>query len=608
MGLVLGNKAHGSTNPSVTQAVTLSYAAGSVLVVDVGANSAPVVSVVSAALGNLTLWSTTGGGQSGERWYYKNTTAQTSDTITVTQSGSNFISVDAYEWQGADTTSPFDPAGPLVFTGFPSDPNSLTTTKANTAPIGFFRQNSQSTPTAGSGFSTISGADFQLVEYKILSSTATVSFTETTGLHDTLSLLADAIVQASGTSAASETRPTPSFGPGNGPASGRRVLQAFPPPVDVPDTKQIATFPKGLFRPGAGPGRGLVPTRAFPITLDMAAGTGTFVETGVAATFDTALVASFGSFVLTGIDAQFVGGMPQVGTPVDFLFGPGRGPMRGLKATQAFPDTVSTSVTLTAAAGVFVETGQPASFDTALTAAFGSFALTGIDAQFVGGMPQVGRSADLLFAPGGGPTRGLRPTTAFPDTVPASIMLTAGTGIYTETGEPVTFDTGLAAAFGSFAETGQAITADIALNAAPGIFVLTGIAATLVPTGQPVGVTGGGGARHFTRQRWRELQELIAAEEAAEAKARGDERPHLAEAAAQAREAIEALEQVEAREAVAADVCKLTRTLQGAMGAKSLRASIAQATAANAMAKAMLARIVEMELDEEESVMFLLLS
>lgn len=412
-------------------------------------------------------------------------------------------------------------------------------------------------------------------------------------------------------------RTVPVFGPGNGPSGGRRVLQAFP------DPSTSATL-----------------TAAF----------GSFAESGIAATFDTALVANFGSFALTGFGVQFVGGMPQVGTPADYLFGPGRGPGRGLKPTQAFPDTI-TSATLAAAFGSFVETGEPvtfdtglaaafasfaesgqavtfdsrmpaafgtfaetgvaASFDTALTAGFGSFALTGIAAQFVGGMPQVGQSSKLLFAPGGGPTRGLRPTTAFPDTVTASITLTAGTGIYAETGEPVTFDTALAAAFGSFAETGQAITADTALNASPGIFVLTGVAATLVPTGQPTGPSPGGMgivSHAFTRKRWRELQDLIAAEEAAEAKARGADRPHLAHTAAQVREAIEALEQVEAREAVAADVRKLTRTVQGALGAKSLRASIAQATAANAIAKAMTARIAEMERDEDEEITMLLLS
>lgn len=438
----------------------------------------PAVTQASAAFGNtqLMIW-----GLSGP--------ASGAQTVVVSQGGSSMdIAAASFTVTGGVTTG-----SPFSNTASNNNIAGANTTLAITSPSGELVVDIIS---SGGGATLTANGTGQVRRYTSSSfgssagsttpgaGSTTVSYSNSNANGD----MAAASFKAGAAAAAGETRPTPSFGPGNGPASGRRALQAFP---------------------------------ASSTSATLTAAFGSFTETGIAATFDTALVATFGSFALTGADVQFVGGMRQVGTPVDYLFGPGRGPGRGLKPSQAFPDTV-TSVALSAGFGSFVETGEPvtfdtglaaafasfaesgqavtfdsrmaaafgtfaetgvaASFDTALTAAFGSFALTGIDAQFVGGMPQVGRSADLLFAPGGGPTRGLRPTTAFPDTVPASITLTAGTGIYTETGEPVTFDASLAAAFGSFAETGQAITADTALNAAPGIFVLTGIDVTPVPT------------------------------------------------------------------------------------------------------------------------------
>jgi len=196
VSLSFGNAVHGTSNPATSQAVTLTYSAGSIIICDICANTGPVTSVVSSALGAFTRHTGTGGGQATDRWYLVAASAQTSDTITVTQSGSNFICVDAYEWKGVNTSSPWDAGGPVVNAS--PDPQSITTVNANAAVIAFFRESSTATPTAGSGFTQISGANFQLTEYKILSSTQTLSCTQTTGAGNSNGLILDALVADSG--------------------------------------------------------------------------------------------------------------------------------------------------------------------------------------------------------------------------------------------------------------------------------------------------------------------------------------------------------------------------------------------------------------------------
>jgi len=211
MGLVFGNKVHGNQGSSSTLAVTLSYSAGSVIICDVAPNSGPIISVVSTALGSFTFYATSGGGQPIERWVLKPGSSQTSDTITMTQSATNFITADVYEWKGVDLTSTFDAGGPVTNGGLPSDPSSITTVNANTAVIACFRQNSTASPTAGSGFTLIGGANFMLSEYQILAATQTLSCTETTGAGDSHGSIVDALVAAA--SAVTPYDPWPQWAP-----------------------------------------------------------------------------------------------------------------------------------------------------------------------------------------------------------------------------------------------------------------------------------------------------------------------------------------------------------------------------------------------------------
>jgi hypothetical protein len=184
MTLALDGSVHGNSGGASSLAVSLTTTqANDYIIVSITTNSGPVVSVVSGAIGLFTrVGSAAVTGNPTfvmEVWAGFSPGALTADTITVTTTGSAFLTVDAFGVSGSGQTSlVFDVGGPQ--TGI-VDPISITTASANTMVIASYRENSAASPTAGSGFTTISGANFQLTEYKVLSAGATTSCTQTTG-------------------------------------------------------------------------------------------------------------------------------------------------------------------------------------------------------------------------------------------------------------------------------------------------------------------------------------------------------------------------------------------------------------------------------------------
>jgi hypothetical protein len=113
-----------------------------------------------------------------ELWSMTSTGTWTGRTVTINLAGSStYFTGDVWGVSGANTGSPFD--GSAINGG--ADPLSITTTNANDILVGGFRMGSVASPTAGAGYTTISGADNQLAQYKILSATGTNSFTIGTG-------------------------------------------------------------------------------------------------------------------------------------------------------------------------------------------------------------------------------------------------------------------------------------------------------------------------------------------------------------------------------------------------------------------------------------------
>jgi len=196
MALALDGSAHGNNASGTSVAVNLTTTqTNDYIIVAIVANSGPIVSVSSTALGSFTFMAASAGsGNVEEVWYKFSSGTLTADTITVTQSAVDYITIDAFGVSGSGQTSAvFDSGGPQTTAG--ADPLSITTHNPNTMAVGCFRPNAAN-PTAGSGFNQISGADFALVEDKILSSAQTLSCTVGTGVGTSNGAVVFAIVQA----------------------------------------------------------------------------------------------------------------------------------------------------------------------------------------------------------------------------------------------------------------------------------------------------------------------------------------------------------------------------------------------------------------------------
>jgi hypothetical protein len=138
-----------------------------------------------------------------EEWWAPAPSALVSDVITIhCASVIGFATLTAFGVSGANTAAPFD-----VNVSLPASTNasssasvSVSTTAANTMVLGGFRQSGQSSPTSGTGYTQIQGANYMLAEYQIFTSAQTSkTVTETTGSGDANGIIGDAI--AAGTTA-----------------------------------------------------------------------------------------------------------------------------------------------------------------------------------------------------------------------------------------------------------------------------------------------------------------------------------------------------------------------------------------------------------------------
>lgn len=89
-----------------------------------------------------------------------------------------FVTSDVFAFSGQDTSTIWDsnvsvPAGSGNGQGVPADPVAISTSNANDVIIAVFREASIASPTQGTGFTLISGANFQMCEYQIVSATQT---------------------------------------------------------------------------------------------------------------------------------------------------------------------------------------------------------------------------------------------------------------------------------------------------------------------------------------------------------------------------------------------------------------------------------------------------
>lgn len=143
--------------------------------------------------------------QSVEEWWATSASALSSNVITLNLAGTMvFATASAFGISGADTTTPFDVNGSLPSSSATNNSTSVTlsTTAANTMVLGCFREGSAGSPTAGTGYTQILGANFMLTEYQIFTSAQTsLAVTQTTGSGTSNGIVADAVQQASAVAA-----------------------------------------------------------------------------------------------------------------------------------------------------------------------------------------------------------------------------------------------------------------------------------------------------------------------------------------------------------------------------------------------------------------------
>lgn len=204
---------------SVSASLTTS-SSNDVIILSAGTSSpaASVSSIVDSASLAWTHRATETGPTSVEmeEWYAVASSPLTSDSITVSWSGSGDNTFEAFAISGADISSPFDPnpALPAVATGTGNNPSvTISTSNANDIVFGLLANEHQSafchTETTGGGFTDTGAAQSCALgsgssqnsdqEYRIVTSTQTnlaASFTTSNGGSNEWAMIGDAVVQS----------------------------------------------------------------------------------------------------------------------------------------------------------------------------------------------------------------------------------------------------------------------------------------------------------------------------------------------------------------------------------------------------------------------------
>ena len=212
LGLGIGLKAHNNSSGSPV-ATTLTGVTGTnsvlVLVATVNSSGTPAFTCSSSTLGSWGSALVQAGSAAANpivAFTKACTSALTNEVVTLScNNGMSFVTIDVFEVKGATTSSYLDPNVSLPATSGGPDPvTGIGTSNANDLIVAGFREFSTSSPTAGNvagaAALAVSGADFQLVEYGIVTSTVSgASASQSTGAGDSNGCFAFAIKAAGST-------------------------------------------------------------------------------------------------------------------------------------------------------------------------------------------------------------------------------------------------------------------------------------------------------------------------------------------------------------------------------------------------------------------------
>jgi hypothetical protein len=189
-----GTPVHVSNSTGTLTTATFTTTGGSgVIIVGIGSNAASITSVTATGLTFTNLHTIVGsGGSNVVGCYTAPYTSNFSGTIQVVVASASFGVVDVFAVTGCPTTSFFDPnvSLPAVSTGSTA---SGTTTNANDF-VFFVGTNSATGGTAGTGWNTVGGTNFQVCGWKIVSAAGAQAVSFATGT--CRGSILDAVVQA----------------------------------------------------------------------------------------------------------------------------------------------------------------------------------------------------------------------------------------------------------------------------------------------------------------------------------------------------------------------------------------------------------------------------
>jgi hypothetical protein len=192
--LSLDGTAHGETGSAASITATLSTTKTNDIIIAVVAENACGTDIsVSDSPGGLSWTRRAPSSPSGNtiyEFYAVSSGALSSDVITASCTGGNYVEIWAFGVNDAHTAAPYDTNGALPF--FATSGNaSITTSNANDFLIAAFRSGGSSCAT--SGFATVIAGVFGCVEYSIVSATqSSLSVSAPSGTNGTIG---DAIIK-----------------------------------------------------------------------------------------------------------------------------------------------------------------------------------------------------------------------------------------------------------------------------------------------------------------------------------------------------------------------------------------------------------------------------
>lgn len=167
--LGISGSAHVNSAAASTLGVTLSAPDGNIVVVlMIETNGGPVTGVTDANSLNWKFRASAGtAGLVIEEWWAFSRQPLASDVITVTTTLSAFLTIDAFAIVGTRSAKPFDTSLALPSVKSDGADPLIATNGSYSLCFAGYRLNNP-TGTAGSGWTAISNANFQLVEYQIV--------------------------------------------------------------------------------------------------------------------------------------------------------------------------------------------------------------------------------------------------------------------------------------------------------------------------------------------------------------------------------------------------------------------------------------------------------